>query len=179
MADVDAKVLAAAGRSPIAAYRWKNRGKAPAGYVKGMALAFAGLYRQLKADDPIAQAIAIPPTGDASKDVLEWYAGALALAGVQAATPAERLIQVFTILLGLGMRESSGKHCEGRDMSADNGSADAAEAGVFQVSYDSLKAHPAPSPPLVSLPRLALRFTPDCTSRPFDPHVSAPPRRLT
>lgn len=44
------------------------------------------------------------------------------------------------------MRESSGKHCEGRDMSAENVSADTAEAGLFQVSYNSRNAHPQLKP---------------------------------
>jgi hypothetical protein len=39
--------------------------------------------------------------------------------------------------MGLGMRESSGRHCEGRDQSADNVSSDTAEAGLFQTSYNA------------------------------------------
>jgi hypothetical protein len=35
------------------------------------------------------------------------------------------------------MRESSGVHCEGRDMSAENVESDTCEAGLFQQSYDS------------------------------------------
>jgi hypothetical protein len=34
------------------------------------------------------------------------------------------------------MRESSGRYCEGRDRSANNTSADTAEAGLFQMSFD-------------------------------------------
>jgi hypothetical protein len=40
-------------------------------------------------------------------------------------------------MMGLGMRESSGQHCEGRDMSADNVSSDTAEAGLFQMSWNA------------------------------------------
>jgi Putative peptidoglycan binding domain len=39
--------------------------------------------------------------------------------------------------MGLGMRESSGKHCEGRDQSASNTTSDTAEAGLFQQSWNS------------------------------------------
>jgi len=47
-------------------------------------------------------------------------------------------------MLGSGMRESSGRHCEGRDQSADNvSSGDTAEAGLFQTSYN---AHSASDP---------------------------------
>jgi hypothetical protein len=40
------------------------------------------------------------------------------------------------MMIGLGMRESSGDHWEGRDMSADNVEADTAEAGLFQTSWN-------------------------------------------
>jgi hypothetical protein len=43
-------------------------------------------------------------------------------------------------MLGHGMRESSGRHCEGRDLSADNVQSDTAEAGLFQTSYNAHSA---------------------------------------
>jgi hypothetical protein len=43
---------------------------------------------------------------------------------------------------GLGMRESSGRYCEGRDASADNTSAETAEAGLFQCSWNAQSASP-------------------------------------
>jgi hypothetical protein len=143
MSEVDKRVIAEAERSNIAAYRWKNRGKAPGGYVKGMALAFVRLYAELESGDEFAQAITVPPRSDEATDCLDWYAEVLSSASVHGETASDRLVQLFTILLGLGIRESSGKHCEGRDMSADNVSADTAEAGLFQVSYNSVKAHTA------------------------------------
>src|SRR5262249_23223753 len=45
-------------------------------------------------------------------------------------------------LIGLGMRESSGKHCEGRDRSASNTTAETAEAGLFQTSFNARTASP-------------------------------------
>ena len=51
------------------------------------------------------------------------------------------LRHVFVMLTELGMRESSGKFCESRDKSAANTGGDAAEAGLFQVSFDSIRAH--------------------------------------
>jgi hypothetical protein len=45
-------------------------------------------------------------------------------------------------LTGLGMRESSGRCCEGRDLSASNTTADTAEAGLFQQSWNSRFASP-------------------------------------
>ena len=46
-------------------------------------------------------------------------------------------------MLGHGMRESSGRYCEGRDQAATNVQSDTAEAGLFQTSYN---AHSASDP---------------------------------
>jgi hypothetical protein len=45
-------------------------------------------------------------------------------------------------LIGLGMRESSGRYCAGRDTSEENTSADTAEAGLFQMSWNAHAASP-------------------------------------
>lgn len=140
------RIIQLASTSPIRTYRWPNRGRAPSGYIKGMAVAFAETTRMLGRGDAAALAIAAPPANDPHHDVLDWYAAVLGAAGVALGTAEERLTAVFVILLGLGMRESSGKHCEGRDMSAQNVSADTAEAGLFQVSYNSRNAHPELKP---------------------------------
>jgi hypothetical protein len=52
------------------------------------------------------------------------------------------LCHLFVLLIGLGMRESSGKYCEGRDRAASNTSAASAEAGMFQTSFDAASANP-------------------------------------
>ncbi len=52
------------------------------------------------------------------------------------------LRHLFVLLIGLGMRESSGRYCEGRDRSASNTGANTAEAGLFQVSFDARTASP-------------------------------------
>ena len=49
---------------------------------------------------------------------------------------ADTLRHLYVLLTGLGMRESSGRYCEGRDMDADNTAANTAEAGLFQSSYN-------------------------------------------
>jgi hypothetical protein len=54
----------------------------------------------------------------------------------------DTLRHLFVLLTGLGMRESSGQHCEGRDMAASNVTAETAEAGMFQTSYNARGAHP-------------------------------------
>jgi hypothetical protein len=55
---------------------------------------------------------------------------------------ADTLRHLFVLLIGLGMRESSGKFCTGRDTTADNTRADTAEAGLFQMSFDANNASP-------------------------------------
>ena len=49
------------------------------------------------------------------------------------------------------MRESSGKYCEGRDKSADNTTAETAEAGLFQTSFNARRSSPL-------LPKLFAEF---------------------
>src|SRR5262249_50719731 len=49
----------------------------------------------------------------------------------------DTLRHLFVLLIGLGMRESSGRYCEGRDRSASNVTGETAEAGLFQTSYNA------------------------------------------
>lgn len=151
MAVDNARIIELAKASLVRSYRWKNRGRAPSGYINGMAVAFAETKRALKMGEATATVIATPAANDSDHDVLDWYSAVLADARLALGTPGDRLMAVFAILIGLGMRESSGKHCEGRDMSAKNVSADTAEAGLFQVSYNSRNAHPQLKPLLARL----------------------------
>ncbi len=129
------QIVSLARNSALAAYQWKDRGRAPVGYINGMAAAFARVYLKLKAGDSAALAMTVP-IGDPEQDALAWY-------GTKA--EANRwwiLRELFALLYGLGMRESSGNCFEGRDMSASNTTADTAEAGLFQQSWDSHGASP-------------------------------------
>jgi hypothetical protein len=60
----------------------------------------------------------------------------------------DTLRHLYALMLGSGMRESSGKHCCGRDQSADNTSSDTCEAGLFQTSWN---AHSASDPEFSNL----------------------------
>lgn len=79
--------------------------------------------------------------GSADSDVLAFYAPELAAAGANTNTAEDRLVSMVSILVGLGVRESSDLHCRGADTPEDRGAptteADA-EAGLFQVSWDSI-----------------------------------------
>lgn len=82
-------------------------------------------------------------TGNRDKDALAWYSQQFLEAGMDNRTSgSETLRHLFVLLIGLGMRESSGRYCEGRDRSAANTSSDEAEAGLFQTSYNARTGSP-------------------------------------
>jgi hypothetical protein len=127
-------IMDMAADSSISHYFWKGRGVAPAGYVKGMALVYARVYSRLKLNDPVVLEMAKP--GGGKLDALAFYTPVFTKAGMTNNTPVERLRHLFVLMMGEGMRESSGVYCTGRDHGASNTSADTAEAGLFQTSYN-------------------------------------------
>lgn len=105
--------------SACAKYSWKNRGKAPAGYIKGV----VEVYKRHACDKPRS-------LKSESLDALAYY-------GKEAS-----IVNQYTLLMGLGMRESSGKHCTGRDMSAGWSASHTAETGLYQFSAQTLATDP-------------------------------------
>ena len=71
-----------AASSAIAEYDWNDRGVAPTGYIKGMALSYARAYLALKANDPAAAELSKARTGDESRDALAWYQNEMQAAGL-------------------------------------------------------------------------------------------------
>jgi len=135
------QIMRMASRSDIARFFWRNRGIAPLGYVKGMTIVFARAHLKLKAGDPAAVDMAKANTGDTQRDALAWYNDIFAAMGMRNDTAGpDTLRHLFVLMMGLGMRESSGKHCEGRDLSASNTTAATAEAGLFQMSFNSMNS---------------------------------------
>lgn len=132
------------GTSACAKYSWKDRGRAPAGYIKGMGLAFArSLCRtHLTPPNALAALMSKAAAGNAAKDALSHYQAKYTSAGIRTnVAGAEALRALYVLGMGLGMRESSGAYCEGWDTSAgSNRPATSAEAGLFQTSYDSIGA---------------------------------------
>ncbi len=136
-AQLQATILDIAAHSELARYDWPERGIAPAGYIKGMALAFAKAYHNWRENDAAAVAMAAAAHGKDDNDALDWYGGQFAALGMQNDKDgADTLRHLYVLLTGLGMRESSGRYCEGRDKSAKNTTASTAEAGLFQSSYN-------------------------------------------
>ena len=113
--DVTAIAKAATGCTQ---YSWKNRGKANEGYSVGMALTFA----RNVCNPNILSARNI--LGPVDRDAVAKY------------KKAPTLPNVWTILHGLGLRESTGRHCVGRDTTADWTKSETAETGLFQFSYN-------------------------------------------
>ncbi len=146
------QIIQIAAVSDITRYQWKNRGVAPAGYIKGMAMMYARIYCKLKAGDAAATEMAKANTTDDTRDALAWYNQQFVTAGMDNSTAGvDTLRHLFVLLIGLGMRESSGKNCAGRDQSASNTTADTAEAGLFQTSFNARSASPL-------LPQLFTRY---------------------
>ena len=132
-----------ASTSAIASYNWANRNKAPAGYIKGMAVSYAKVYYDLGTGNVNAIEMAKAQTSDDSKDALKHYEEIFQQAGMDNSKDwPDTLRHLFVLMLGHGMRESSGRYCEGRDRSAHNTTADTAEAGVLQTSFNARHASP-------------------------------------
>lgn len=139
----DNAILKIAETSPLLRYSWAQRGVAPAGYIKGMAMTFALVLKKWQARDPGALLMAKAQSSKADTDALTWYFYKMKAAGLMNEQDGvDTLRHLFVLLLGLGMRESSGSCFEGRDTSADNVSSDTAEAGLFQQSHNSFAASP-------------------------------------
>lgn len=80
-------------------------------------------------------------TGNPDKDAVTWFEpeyDALNM-NIDASGP-EALKSLYTLGIGLGMRESSGKHCTGWDTTVTDQKAETAEAGLFQTSQNSMSA---------------------------------------
>jgi Putative peptidoglycan binding domain len=136
--DVD-QITRMAANSALARLEWSGgRGRAPLGYIKGMAVMFAVVLQKYAQGDPAALEMARASSGDNAHDALAHYASRFAAVGMRNdVSGVDTLRHLFVLMIGLGMRESSGRYCEGRDRSASNTSADTAEAGLFQMSWDA------------------------------------------
>jgi len=139
-----AKITQIAAQSSIARFNWPGRGVAPIGYIKGMAVVFARVLCKLQAGDPAAKEMAKANTGNAARDALAHYDEVFRSVGMKnEVSGPDTLRHLFVLMVGLGMRESSGKFCEGRDRgSRENRTANRAEAGLFQTSFDAQSASP-------------------------------------
>jgi Putative peptidoglycan binding domain/N-acetylmuramoyl-L-alanine amidase len=137
-------IIRIAAASEIARFPWKDRGVAPPGYIKGMALVYGRVFCKLNAGNPAAVEMAKAKTSDASRDALAWYSAIFAAKGMNNdIAGVDTLRHLFVLQTGLGMRESSGQYCVGRDTTGQNNSgSNTAEAGLFQMSFNANAASP-------------------------------------
>lgn len=135
--NVSDSIQRTAAQSSCARIVWKSRGVAPRAYMRGVALVFARSACNLNREDVrIVAARADEGPQAQTSDGLRWAETEIRGAGLTpAASGVDSLRQSYVLLLGLGMMESSGQHCVGRDKSADFSSAETAEAGLFQTSW--------------------------------------------
>lgn len=124
-----------AKNSPCSKYFWLDRGRPKAGYIQGMALVYARAI--CNQETPAWKIVSGKKGADGSKDVLAHYRDIFEKLGYDNDGGIETARNIYALLIGLGMRESSGRYCCGRDMSANFSSGDSAEAGLFQASWGS------------------------------------------
>ncbi|MCQ2003661.1 hypothetical protein [Rhizobium sp. NRK18] len=133
-----------ARQSSCAATDWKNRGLAKEAYYEGIALVFAKAICNPERTDVqlVAQKRGAPGSKSDKTDALTWYDSIFrSLSMTNDVSGNDTLRHAYTLLIGLGMRESSGQYCVGRDRSANFSSADSAEAGLFQTSWGAHAAN--------------------------------------
>jgi hypothetical protein len=134
------QIIAYARNSAVATIAWKDRGTAPIGYVNGMAVAFARVYTKLCRNDSAAMDMAQADTGNDATDAIAHFAREFSKLGMDNSDGGTLVLRhLFVLLYGLGMRESSGMYFAG---SGGNTAATTAEAGLFQVSYNSHSTSP-------------------------------------
>jgi peptidoglycan hydrolase-like protein with peptidoglycan-binding domain len=141
------EIVRIANASAIARYSWRDRGTVPKGYTAGVALCFALAAKRLMEGHPTAVLAAQGDRNDSDDDCLTWYRNEFRAIGMDVSEDGiDALRGLFALMLGLGPRESSGRYPEGRDLNADNVSADTAEASLYQTSYNirSCSQHIAP-----------------------------------
>ncbi|WP_291285802.1 DUF2272 domain-containing protein [Flavobacterium sp.] len=130
----------------VVRYYWKEgQGIAPIGYYQGMALTYGRVYCKLKKGDPIVKEMAKKPGTDPKKDSLTLYNSIFKDNGMDNdQNEADTLRHLFVLMMGMGMLESSGRHCVGAERNDKkdiiNPKAEEAEAGLFQTSYNAISS---------------------------------------
>jgi len=149
------QITSIAESSECAAFKWgyaadlpktppkdARRGVAPAAFMRGVALVFArAICHPDRADVKVVSA-ARGAQGSAAvnSDAVTWYDSMFQAGGMSNAVASDDTLRhTYALLIALGMQESSGKYCTGRDRSQNFKSADSAEAGLLQTSWGASK----------------------------------------
>ena len=122
---------------------------APPAYVAGLALTFARALCQPDRPDVkvISTAAGDPATARGKMDGLTvfdgWFKGQKMANDKDG---VDSLRHTYVLLLALGLVESSGRYCTGRDQSENFKEADSAESGLIQTSWGARKSNPTLEP---------------------------------
>src|SRR5215813_5694121 len=154
---VDARISQLISDSGLVQFAWRERGRAPIGYLEGIARTYARVYCNFKKDpidqfaDAMARGVApgapqLDGNGNFLDAVKKFKPNFDAFEVDVEVDGIDVLRAVFTILFSLGMFESGGKHCAGWDRGKLDGWGDPtkavvptatnSEAGLFQISFD-------------------------------------------
>ena len=102
-AEAIAKISALAAKSAIASYQWKDRGRAPAGYIKGMAVSYAKLSYESSVGNPYALEMAKAMGDDEAKDALKHYEEVFKAADMDNAKAGpDTLRHLLVLMMGSG-----------------------------------------------------------------------------
>jgi hypothetical protein len=137
--EVMSEIEDAALASDVADLDWDDRGVAPDGFVLGMAHAYVTVVRKFERGDGSAHEMAKAATGSPNDDALVYYRDTFQKLGMDNSKAGRNTLRhVAVFLMGLGMCESSGQHCCGRDTSAGESSqsSETCEAGAWQTSHN-------------------------------------------
>lgn len=137
------------GDSTCKGVSWKERGRAPLGYIKGMALLYA---KHACSPNETTKHF----NGAATKnrtDIFGYY-------------PKQSMRDLFTLMISSGMWESSGKYFVGKDRSAQFNTENSCEAGLFQTSYGASSSD--------TYMKTMLEYKDDCLLDVFKEGVRAP-----
>jgi len=131
------KIDQAVIHSGVSDINWPGRGRAPSGYLNGMAKTYTLAVQRYRKGDAAAQIMAMAETGDGGTDALTHMKAEFLNVGMKNDKAGrDTLRHLFVLLTGLGMRESTGNHWKGKDPGAKNTTADTCEAGLFQASWN-------------------------------------------
>lgn len=141
--DVAGLLAVVTAAKDVTGYSWNDRGRSPRAYLDGTTLTFARAYCQSNRSD--VKVVSAKPSGSSS-DALVFLKSKFDASGLANTGGVDTLRHVYVLVLGLGIRESSGRHCCGRDTSDHTASnaakASTVEGGAWQTSHDSIGASP-------------------------------------
>jgi hypothetical protein len=146
---VEAVVAASSCRN--GPFKAADSGTAPRAFLIGLGLTYLKSVCALRTGvDTAAQAMSEPVSWKPI-DIFSYYGDQFERESVSLSSAADRVRALYALAVSVGMNESDGNPTEGPYIKTNQ---NRAEAGLFQMSYDSLTAHPPYSPWLSALYRL-------------------------